>query len=339
MFKNKTAILALASFFANIVLALILFSRSSAPAASLPPEPSTISDQDNHTRYPLLSKRIFVENSNDILINFIPLRQALREYIEKQENKIGLYFEYLPTGVSIGINDKEEVTLASLTKVPIAMSIFKKIEKGQLSTDKIVSINKENLDRKFGNLWEKGEGAQISINDLLRLALVESDNTAYRVLFDQLSSQEINEVYENLDIPLSYREEEEEEEEGGGEIKKKRYPQVSPKNFSSIFRSLYLSSFLRKENSNRILEILTQAPFNDKIAAGVPEDIKVSHKIGVFEKIDISKTVYTDCGIIYAPSRPYILCAFVQDSNEAAKKHMSHLSKMIYGYIAIVKGN
>ncbi|MES3006032.1 MAG: serine hydrolase [Patescibacteria group bacterium] len=277
-------------------------------------------------RYPYLSKRIFAINPNDVIVNFIPLREALKDYVEKQDGKVGVYFEYLPSGTSIGINDKEEIKLASLSKVPIAMSILKKIERGQMSLDDMLVIEKKHLNQKFGNLWKKGEGTSISINELIRYALVESDNTAYDLLFDQLTGKEINEVYEGLDIPIGTEEEED------------LYPIVSPKNYSSIFRSLYLSSFLRAEDSNYILKLLTQSKFNDKLRAGVPEEILISHKIGVFTRIDNSRNVFIDCGIIYVPERPYIICAFVQDTDEQAQKHISHISKIIYGYIAKVKG-
>ncbi len=274
-------------------------------------------------QYPYLSKRIFANNPNDIVINFIPLRQAFKEYVEKQDGQVGAYFEYLPSGTSIGVNDKEEIKLVSLSKVPLVMSIFKKIEKGKMSLSDILTVKKEHLDERFGNLWKKGEGTKLSVEELIKLALVESDNTAYNVLFDQLTPQEVNGVYEGLDIQIS---------------KEGEHMLVSPKSYSSILRSLYLSSFLSEENSNRILEILTKTAFNDKISAGVPENIKVAHKIGVFEKLAGSQNVFIDCGIIYVPNRPYILCAFVHGTNEQAQKYMSYISKMVYEYIIRVKG-
>ncbi|MEX1997847.1 MAG: serine hydrolase [Candidatus Andersenbacteria bacterium] len=273
--------------------------------------------------YSYLSKRIFAETQNDILINFIPLRRALREYVGKPENRVGVYFEYLPSGTSIGVNEKEEVALVSLSKVPLVMSIYKKIERGTMSPDDILVIKKEHLNQEFGTLWERGEGAQLSVEELVELALVDSDNTAYNVLADELAAQELNEVYEGLDIELTLEEEN---------------LLVSPKTYSSIFRSLYLSSFLSKQNSNLILDILTKTPFNDKIDAGIPNDVKVAHKIGVFETQDTAQNVFIDCGIIYVPNRPYILCIFVRDTNEQAQQHMSHISKMVYSYITIVKG-
>ncbi|MFH0969030.1 MAG: serine hydrolase [Patescibacteria group bacterium] len=290
-------------------------------------EAQVLAQENMQKKYPLLSKRIFATNPNDIVINFIPLREALNEYVGKQEDKVGVYFEYLPSGISIGVNDREEVKLASLSKVPLVMSIFKKIEQGKLSLNDILVVKKENLDQEFGTLWEKGEGTNLSVEELVRLSLAESDNTAYYTLSDQLTGQEIDEVYKNLDIPMNQEEKD-----------SKVYPLVSPKNYSSIFRSLYLSSFLSEENSNRILEILTKTAFKDKIPAGVPENISIAHKVGVFAQEDTSQDVFIDCGIVYVPERPYILCVFVLDTDKKAQEHIALISKMVYSYLTRVKG-
>ena len=277
-------------------------------------------------RYPLLSKRIFIDNQNDILINFIPLRQALREYVGKQEGKVGVYFEYLPSGTSIGVNDREEIILASLSKVPVVIAILKKVERGQMSLADMLVVKKEHLNQEFGTLWKRGEGTRLSVAELIRLTLTESDNTASTVLRSQLQGQELNDVYKNLDISVTIRPKEDKEN-----------LRVSLKNYSSIFRSLYLSSSLSEENSNYILNLLTQTIFEDKIVAGVPDTIKVAHKIGVFEKSNAPQDVFIDCGIIYVPDRPYILCAFILDTDEQAQKHISYISKIIYDYIIAVK--
>lgn len=275
-----------------------------------------------HKNFPLLSKRIFVEDANDVVLNFMPLRLALREYVQGNPN-VGVYFEYLPSGISIGVNEKEEVPIASLSKVPIAMSIMKKIERNKLKKEDLVTLQKENLDRKFGTLWQRGEGTQLSIDELLNISLKESDNTANDTLFAQLTSNEVNEVYENLDIDVNMSD---------------SVQKISPKSYSSIFRSLFLSSFLSEEHSSYILDILTKTNLSDKLPAGIPKDIPVSHKIGVFQRIDNKENVFTDCGIVYVPKRQYILCVFVEtSSNEEATKHIAYISNMTYQYINIVK--
>lgn len=306
------------------ILAVSLIANGTFLYKNSPKEKESVSAPE---QYPLLSKRIFVENQNNIIINFIPLRTALNEYVEKQEDKVGVYFEYLPSGTSIGVNDKEEVKIVSWSKVPMSMSILKKIERKKLAFDDILTIEEKHLDQKFGTLWKRGAGTKLSVEELLRITLTESDNTAYNVLASQLTDQELNEVYAGLDIPLS------QEEKGGEEI----HLLVSPKNYSSVFRSLYLSSFLSKEHSSFLLNILTQTKFHDKLAAGVPDTVTVAHKIGVFEPLSSEQDIFTDCGIVYVPERPYVLCMFVRDSNEQAQNHMAYISKMVYEYIRMVK--
>jgi len=270
--------------------------------------------------YLFLSKRIFAENQNDILISFVPLRSAIRQYVEQQKDEIGVYFEYLPSGNSIGANDQLEVPIVSLVKIPIVMGVYKEIEKGRIKKDDLLTIKEENLDKKFGSLWKKGVGYQITVNEAIRLTLVESDNTASSLLLS-LVPVSIDTVFDNLDIPKET---------------KGKYHIVSPKSYSSIFRSLYLSSYLSQQSSNEILTILTQTIFNDKIAALPSKEIKVAHKIGVLNSINSEEHIYTDCGIVYVPSRPYVLCIFVNASEEKARKHMQFISNMAYQYLIAI---
>jgi len=130
----------------------------------------------------------------------------------------------------------------------------------------------------------------------------------------------LSDVFDYLDIPK------ESEEDG---------PVVTAKNYSSILRSLYLSSYLPKEQSNEILEIMTKSVHTDRLAAGVPNSIKIAHKIGVHEKaVEGLGDVYTDCGIVYLPKRPYVLCMMTTSNGEQARTNMSAISKIVYDYVS-----
>src|SRR3972149_8866427 len=102
---NKTlAILTSLSIIANIILAVFIINK-------VIPDPAS-----ETSNYPYISPRIFMQNRNDILINFIDLRMKLKNYVEDNNLPLGFYFEYLPSGNSIGVNEKEEFVLASLLK-------------------------------------------------------------------------------------------------------------------------------------------------------------------------------------------------------------------------------
>jgi beta-lactamase class A len=279
---------------------------------------------DKSNKYSLLSKRIFVENQNDMLINFVALRKELKKYVSENDADLGLYFEYLPSGVSVGVNEKIETKIVSLIKIPVVMGIYKEIERGNLDKDQYLTITEQNIDKRYGNLWERGVGTKITLIDTIRYALIYSDNTASVMLGELLPSSTFDEVMNNLEIIST--------EEADGQLI------ISPKSFSSVLKSLYLSSYLEKEHSQEILQILTETIFNDKISKGIPEDIEVAHKVGIYNSIDTKEEkVFTDCGIIYIPLRPYLLCMVSKSDEATANKHMQEITKIIFQYVKDLK--
>lgn len=299
-----------------VLIGYLVLLKNSTPASSMAEE---------YQKYPLLSKRIFAESQNDILINFVPMNQVLREYIGENKN-ISIYFEYLPSGTSTSINDEMEVKIASLVKVPTAMAIYKAIEQKQLSLDQKVTVQQGDINKEFGDLWKRGIGATLTIQEALDLMLIQSDNTAYSALWRILSQNAINDVLNALNIPL--------DEEG-------QFLLITTRRYTSIMRSLYLSSYLQRENSQKILETLTKTNFRDKLEAGVPDDVPVAHKIGNYKPANgSSEQTYSDCGIIYQPSRPYALCVMVAgESEDKAREHMKNISQLIYGFVSEVSSS
>ncbi len=277
---------------------------------------------DAGTAFPLLSPRIFVQNPNDTIINFTDLRTQLRSFVDAQDDfRAGVYFEYLPSGVSIGVNEKENFISASLIKVPFIMGIYKLMEKGTLKKDTMITLKKEDLDPHFGTLWKQGEGHTLTVEEAIRLTLQESDNTAALALDHFAVNDPIREVYDSLDIPIDW---------SGDQ------PAVSPKNYSSIFRCLYLSCLLDYQGSQDILRQLTQTIFNDGLPAGVPKDVPFAHKIGMYDSPTSGKRVRLDCGIAYPPKRPYILC--VLGEAEKGKEFLitdftRQVSGLVYRYV------
>lgn len=274
------------------------------------------------SQFAYLSPRIFAQNQNDIIINFVDLRTQLRDYGAQVKNLLGVYFEYLPSGVSIGVNEKQEFYYASLLKVPIVMAVYHQINDGKMSLDDELVLTENDIDKDFGDLWKKGVGYKLTVRDAINLALTQSDNTAKRALFNAMPPGTVDAVFDFLDLPIDKLNPKDED------------PIVSAKNYSSILRSLYLSAYLPKDDSNEILDIMTKSKFTDGIVAGIAPGVKVAHKIGIYAPLDAQKSIYTDCGIVYVPKRPYILCVMARDSEGNAKKYIREISKQVYVYVS-----
>ncbi len=274
--------------------------------------------------YPYLSPRLFVSNPNDTIINFTSLRKELQSSVAEisRQFNVGIYFEYLPTGVSIGVNEKEAFVSASLLKVPFVMGVFRLIEAGDLREDDVLTLQKSDLDMDFGTLWQRGEGAHLSVRDAVKWLLVHSDNTALLALNRHVNEDLVREVYDALDIPV--------------DIQADRLV-VTPKNYSSVLRCLYLSCLLTRAHSDALLDLLAHTEFLAGVQAGVPQGISVAHKVGYYDLADSEDRVRSDCGIVYAPKRPYILCGFgkmKRGQEQLFTSFMQSVSARIYQYVA-----
>lgn len=294
-------------------MGLILFLFNSEPVQK---------SYDLTQKYPYLSKRIFAGNTNDVLINFTDLRTQLRTYAATLEPKTGIYFEYLPSGTSIGINEKEAFYPASLLKLPIVIAIYRKIQNGEIKKSDVITLQKEHIDKDSGSLWKKGPGSQITVENAIKYIFYESDNTAKSALLSLLNEEEVEFVFDSVDI-------------GADALTKDTL--ISPKNMASIFRSLYLSSYLSEQNSNEILELLAYSPYSDRIRAGIPTSIPLAHKYGLATTKGNEIPHFSDCVIVYVPKRPYIMCVMIESDKTQSNIIMKKLAEMTYTYVSKTK--
>jgi beta-lactamase class A len=261
----------------------------------------------------LLSPMRAIISSKDAIVNFKDLREYLNETYESDPN-ISVYFEFLNTGSNISINKDAEFFPASLLKVPLAMAVFKKIEQGEWKWGNELIILASDKDTHFGNLYKEETGSRHTIESLVRESLINSDNTAYSVLLRNMESDELDAVYQHLGLEDFFAED--------GKISARRY--------AVVLRSLYNASYLSMRDSEKILELLTETPFQEYLGQGLPEDTNFAHKIGVSSK----ENVVMDAGIVYIPDRPYLLIVMTYGkSDKEAKDIMKDISYKIYNYV------
>lgn len=268
--------------------------------------------------YPLLSTRIFANNAKDPLINFSPLRSELRKYFSDNHLKGSLYFEYLHTGTEVRISGDEQQEAASLLKVPLSMELYKASELGLIDLKTKISLREEWLDSAYGTLYQKGAGYTLTLEELAKIMLTDSDNTALQAIASTmeglLPSDESVFIY--LDASIT------------------QAPDLSvsigARTYSSILKCLYFSCYVNYDHSELLLSYLTETKFNDRLVAGIDDkSIEIAHKIGVFQE-----QTQSDCGIIYLPNRPYVLCVMIDgEDNAQTNKHIAELSKKAYQYV------
>lgn len=285
---------------------------------------NTVTNQTQTERlrlqYPLMSARALNPNyPNDLVVSFLPLRTNIQKTVAPYGDSFAVYFEYLPTGTTIGVNEDHEFTAESLLKVPVVMAYYHKKERLGITTDPTVKILPSELNSKYGDLYKKGAGYKINIYDAIKLALQHSDNTASLVIADQISESDFQFVYDGLDIP---------------EMVVGNTPIITAQEYSSILKALYFGSVLNNDDSELILNLLTHTEFNSLLPSGVPSVIPIAHKIGL-----VNNQIYQDCGIIYLPQKPYSLCMVSKSNPTVAQERMHAISAMVYQYVNSLSNN
>ena len=197
------------------------------------------------------------------------------------------------------------------------MEAFKAQELGKLDLKTKVALRQEWLNDRYGSLYEKGVGYELSLKEAVEIMLRESDNTALRILVDANKDLALNDrALGSLDIELTTHDD--------GTI------DIGTRAYSSFLKCLYFACYNTKADSQAILKLLTETPFNNRLVAGITgKDIKVAHKIGVF-----SHKVQSDCGIVYVPAKNYVLCVMlVGDDNADTNAKIAEISKQVYSFV------
>lgn len=287
---------------------------------------AVLNPEAKQTRFELIRPDIAALEVEDFLkiqhqgtISMVALKKNILEVVDDPmlTGEYAVYVEDLNTGAWMGLNEREKFFPASLAKMPIVVAVYKKIQDGLLSPSDNVVITAEDIDARFGTLAFAEPGTEYTINELIQYALVKSDNTAARTLLHQLSADDVMEA--RLAMGLDWPKEKED------------VTRASPKEYANMFRSLYLSTYLRRVFSNEILSLLADTPFDAQLAAGLPANVRLSHKYGVTPDEESTH----DCGIVYLETHDYLICAMSRGASvEEANKVIRAVSKVTYEHMS-----
>jgi beta-lactamase class A len=262
--------------------------------------------------YPLINPARQYISQDDFIVNIQPLRQELGELVAKEKDiKISLYYEQLNTGANISINQDMKLHAASLTKLPEAMIVAKKVEMGEWDWDNQLILTQGDIDRGSGGLYHYPLNSRFTIEKLLEEMLVNSDNTAERIIYRNIKDDDTSRLIGDVGLEDLYNME----------------GKMSAKEYSRLYRALYSASFLNRENSTKILKFLSAAKFKDYLSSGLPEDIVFAHKYGENKEYRF----VGDSGIVYFPNRPYLFTVMMElpDSTDESRDRAKYLMKEI----------
>jgi beta-lactamase class A len=237
------------------------------------------------------------------------LQRDLEAYMEEQKAlgtiiRASVAFQYPDGDVSFQSFGNERYAPGSLLKVPIMIAVFKQAQEDPTLLTRQVMFK---------------DGVR-TVQDLVDTMIVDSDNEAREMLLKLI--QELapdGKPLRALSAELRLND---------AETGVEDFLHVGT--YATLLRTLYDASYLNKAMSQKALALLSQARYENGLVAGIPDDIAVAHKFGIRE----DRGQIHDCGIIYFPHDPYILCVMMKAASiPQGEQAIAELSRRTYEFV------
>lgn len=254
----------------------------------------------------------------------INLEDEVTAFVESEKkaghiSEAAVYYRDLNNGPWFGVHEDLVFYPASLLKIPLAMWFYWVADSDPAILDEEIQFvgppGVSIVNFKPTKSIQIGE--TYTIEELIQYMLQESDNDAAHILNEFAGQTKTQRVYADLGVT---------DESGNTQY------QIDVRTYSAFFRVLYNATYLGRALSEHMLKLMSTASFREGIVAGVPAGTVVSHKFG--EKIlneQGTEFQLHDCGIVYAPKSPYILCIMTQGTDiPRLTEFISAVSKKVY---------
>ena len=238
-------------------------------------------------------------------INHDNLESKLRNFIDRAISENGasvvsVYYENLPGKEEFVINGQEKFFPASMLKLPMMLAYFKEAEVnlGILEKQIIFNLELPKTNYYFKPEKEIEKGKSYGVYELLNAMITKSDNNAGNLLHVFLGKEKAEMVFRDLNLPVP---------------SPKDF--LTVKDYSVFYRVLFEGSYIDKEFSENALHILKNTDFKNGLAAGIADDLPIAHKFGELRGSNGQLNQLHDCGIVYYPEKPYLICVMTKGSD------------------------
>lgn len=238
------------------------------------------------------------------------MKSSVNNYINQltannSVTSVSVYFRDLDTGPWFGINEHNDFAPSSLLKVPVMMAFYKEAESNPAILSQKITYTSQPaglISQNFPPEHPIVLGKTYTVEQLIESMIIDSDNAALGLLEDNIDNRKIDQVTLDLGITTATN------------ATPTDFMDVSE--YSTLFRVLYYSTYLNQTYSEKSLELLSQAEFDQGLTALLPKNLTVAHKFGEREAGNGIHQLH-DCGIVYYPNHPYLLCVMTKGPNFA----------------------
>lgn len=228
-------------------------------------------------------------------------------------------FPYL----EFSIAETEQFPAASVIKVPLLAVALQAVYEGKHSLGEEIIFERKDITGGSGTIKNMKLPVKLTFEEVLRLMITTSDNTAANKIIDILGYNYINANFKNFGLEKTVLE----RKMMDFSLRKKGVENYTTiYDLAVIFEKCYKKELINSEYSQLVLSFLKDQKVNDRIPRDLPKDVEIAHKTG------LERGVVHDIGIVFTTQGDYIIGVLTKGVKDyqVAKKFIAKLSRETY---------
>ncbi|RLJ33061.1 beta-lactamase class A [Chryseobacterium sp. 7] len=268
------------------------------------------------------------------------LEQKVSSILKNKKATVGVSVLGFENGFKYDKNADKKLPMQSVFKFHIAAAVLNSVDKGRLSLDQKIKLNKSNL---LENTWSPlrdqyaGKDVEIPLSEVIEYTVAKSDNNGCDILLKLLGgTQTVQKFMDSKGVKgfqIKYN------EEAMHKDWNVQYQNYSTTNSAvDVLKKFYDGKLLSKKSTDYLMKVMwsTSTGLN-KMVEQLPKNTPVARKTGSSGKNDAGLTgAENEIGIITLPNgKHYALAVFVSNSMETDAvncKMISDISREVWEY-------
>lgn len=230
--------------------------------------------------------------------------------------RVGAAAMIIETGDVLMVRGAERFPMQSVYKVPVAMAVLRQIDAEKVRLSQVVHIRRADLVTKVHSPIrdQNPNGTDLTVRELLRAAIVESDGTASDMLLQLAPPAEVTKMLRRLGIDGMTVAATERAMAANEMVQYRNWS--TPRAAVQLFRSLQRGLGVSAPSQTLLLGWLTETTSGaNRIKAGLPAGTVVAHKTGLDNTRNGLTRATNDVGIATLPNgRHLVIAVFIKDS-------------------------
>ncbi len=234
------------------------------------------------------------------------------------KGRVGVAVQLLESGAAANLHGDEHFPMHSVYKLPISMAVLQRVDRGELRRDQRVRVEPADFVRQgmYSPVRDKyPAGTELTIAELLRYTICESDGSASDVLMKRIGGPgSVMEFLQEIQVPDIRVVNSEKEIGRDWETQYQNW--ATPKAAVALLAALQAQRGLSRESQALLLRLMTQAiPGAKRLKGELSAGTVVAHKTGTGGTRNGITSATNDIGIITLPDGRHLnVAAFVSDS-------------------------